>query len=72
MDKELQPLRRNRSCWRAMNSYFYGRNRCTVRIDYAEGSLGAPEEGAVYRGAESDGASEVIDALQPSGFQQGR
>lgn len=51
--------------------HLYGRNRCTVRIDYAEGSL-HPEEGAVYRTAASDGAPEVPGALELPDYSKGR
>ena len=50
--------------------HLYGRNRCTVRIEYAEGSL-RPEEGIAYRRAASDGAAEVIDALSLMDFSRG-
>lgn len=42
--------------------HLYGRNRCTVRIDYAEGSL-RPEEGMLFREGASDSAPEVAGAL---------
>lgn len=51
--------------------HLYGRNRCTVRIEYAEGSL-HPEEGAVYRTAASDGAPEVAGALELPDYGKGR
>jgi len=40
----------------------YGRNRCTLRIEYAEGSV-EPEDGAVFRKEPSDKAEVVEDAL---------
>lgn len=42
--------------------HLYGRNRCTVRIDYAEGSL-RPEEGMLFREGASDSAPVVAGAL---------
>lgn len=45
----------------------YGRNRCTLRIDYADGSL-KPEEGAVYVSKPKDGASPVEGALELPDF----
>lgn len=40
----------------------YGRNRCTLRIEYAEGSV-EPDAGTVYRRKPSDGADAVDGAL---------
>lgn len=40
----------------------YGRNRCTLRIEYAEGSV-EPDAGIVYRRKPSDGADAVDGAL---------
>ena len=45
----------------------YGRNRCTLRVDYADGSL-KPEEGAVYVSKPKDGASPVEGALELPDF----
>ena len=42
--------------------HLYGRNRCTVRVDYAEGSL-RPQEGMIFRDGATDSAAEVADAL---------
>lgn len=42
--------------------HLYGRNRCTVRIDYAEGSL-RPQEGMLFREGASDSAPVVAGAL---------
>lgn len=42
--------------------HLYGRNRCTVRVDYAEGSL-RPEEGMVFRADASDSAPVIAGAL---------
>ena len=50
--------------------HLYGRNRCTVRIEYAEGSL-HPEEGAVYRTAASDSAPEAAGALELPDYGKG-
>lgn len=70
MDKELTAPYGGTELSAGDELHLYGRNRCTVRIDYAEGSL-RPEEGAVYRGAASDSASEVIDALSLPDFSRG-
>ena len=40
----------------------YGRNRCTLRIEYAEGSV-EPADGTVFRKEPSDKADVVEDAL---------
>lgn len=40
----------------------YGRNRCTVRFDYAEGSI-RPEDGMRFFAQASDSSAEVPDAL---------
>ena len=40
----------------------YGRNRCTLRIEYAQGSV-EPAEGAVFRKKPSDSAEVVDSAL---------
>lgn len=40
----------------------YGRNRCTLRIEYAEGSV-EPDAGTVYRRKPSDSADAVDGAL---------
>lgn len=40
----------------------YGRNRCTVRVDYAEGSL-RPEGRMLFRADASDSAPEIAGAL---------
>ena len=40
----------------------YGRNRCTLRIEYAEGSV-EPADGTVFRKEPSDKAEVVEDAL---------
>ncbi len=45
----------------------YGRNRCTLRVDYADGSL-KPEEGVVYVSKPKDGASPVEGALELPDF----
>ena len=50
--------------------HLYGRNRCTVRIDYAEGSL-RPREGMVFRDGATDSAAEVADALGLTDFSGG-
>ena len=70
MDKELTAPYGGTELSAGDELHLYGRNRCTVRIDYAEGSL-RPEEGAVYRGDASDSASEVIDALSLPDFSRG-
>lgn len=49
--------------------HLYARNRCTLRIAYAEGSL-RPEEGTVYRDGPSDSAREVADALELYDFSK--
>ena len=40
----------------------YGRNRCTLRIDYADGSL-RPEDGVDYKSQPKDGAASISGAL---------
>ena len=40
----------------------YGRNRCTLRIDYADGSL-RPEDGVDYKSQPKDGAASILGAL---------
>ena len=40
----------------------YGRNRCTLRIDYADGSL-RPEDGVDYKSQPGDGAASISGAL---------
>lgn len=45
----------------------YGRNRCTLRIEYAEGSV-EPDGGAVFRKEPSDKAGVVEDALGLTDF----
>ena len=45
----------------------FGRNRCTLRIEYAEGSL-VPEEGVAYVSKPKDGASPVGGALELPDF----
>lgn len=45
----------------------YGRNRCTLRVEYADGSL-KPEEGVVYASKPKDGASSVEGALELPDF----
>ena len=47
--------------------HLYGRNRCTLRIEYAEGSL-MPEVGAAYVSKPKDGASPVEGALELPDF----
>lgn len=51
--------------------HLYGRNRCTVRVDYAEGSL-RPEEGAVFRADASDSAPAIAGGARPGGFRNER
>lgn len=45
----------------------YGRNRCTLHIEYAKGSL-EPEEGAVYVSEPKDDAATVQGALELPDF----
>lgn len=47
--------------------HLYGRNRCTVRVDYAEGSI-RPQEGMIFRDSATDSAAEVADALGLTDF----
>ena len=47
--------------------HLYGRNRCTLRIEYAEGSL-MPEESVAYVSKPKDGASPVEGALELPDF----
>ena len=47
--------------------HLYGRNRCTLHIEYADGSF-EPEEGAAYVSMPKDGAAPIEDALELPDF----